>query len=192
MEEKRGNGLLWALVGCGGLLFVGLCLALGVGAYLFVKEGAPGPTDPTGYPIANPPQVPPQVPPQIPPQIPPQVPPGGRSFTLEADVRRITGTLAGRVSTSCRFEIEELVGADGPRCRTQIFCDSVHVYGGPRSGYFTCRVDVDRRSVSGSDQGTTSEDTDAAMSVDTDARTLQIRDDATGMNGEFSLEATIR
>lgn len=181
MEEQRGNGLLWALVGCGALLFVGLCVALGVGAYLVMRDGVPGPTDPVVQPAYPPPQVPPP---------PPDQP--GPSFVLEADVTQVTGTLAGRVNGTCRFEVETQTGADRLHCRTQVFCDSQLVYGGPTAGYFPCQADAVRRSVRGVDGDTTSSDRDGAMTIDTDARTLVVRDDATGALGEFTLTATIR
>jgi len=183
-QESRGNGLLWALVGCGALLFVGLCTAMGAGAYLYLSNRPAAP--PPGAPIA------PQYPPQTPPNVPPNLPPAGASFTLQADVTQVTGSLSGRVSGQCQFAIETVQSNAGLRCRTQILCDGTLVYGGPQSGFFDCRVDVSRRSVSGVDANTTSEDSDAAMTIDTDSHVLIVRDDASGPVGAFTLAATIR
>lgn len=197
MNDQRGSGLLWALVGCGGLLFVGLCVLLGFGAFYAMKDGrfASGPAAPTAPPTAPPAPVPPSGVPDKPPPVgapdPLAQPAGEPPFTLEARVTEATGSLAGRVRESCRFAIEQVQGASGPRCRTQVVCDSILVYGGPRAGFFDCRADAARRSVSGSDAQTTGQDGDAAMTVDTDARTLRIEDDAAGPSGAFTLTATI-
>lgn len=191
MNDQRGSGLLWALVGCGGLLFVGLCVTLGFGAYILVRDGRlaerpgaepiPVPTPGMPSPVAPVPGAPAPVAPT------PLDPP----FTLEARVSEVTGSLAGRVTSTCRFAIEQVSMQGDLRCRTQIVCDSILVYGGPQAGYFPCRSDASRRSVSGSDGQTTSQDRDAAMTVDTDARTLRVEDDASGPNGAFTLTATL-
>lgn len=191
MNDQRGSGLLWALVGCGGLLFVGLCVTLGVGAYLLVQKSGsergagqvPAPMRPAVTPAPSQP-APPQPLPSPPTQLDPP-------FTLEARVTEVTGSLKGRVSSTCRFAIEQVPTEGELRCRTQIVCDSILVYGGPQAGYFPCRSDAARHSVSGSDTQTTAQDRDAAMSVDTDARTLRVEDDASGPNGAFVLTASL-
>lgn len=183
MEEQRGNGLLWTLVGCGALLFVGLCVAMGVGAYLFVRDGAPGLND---RPAVGPQPQPTPVQPM--PQVP--SPQTGPSFVRVADVTQVTGTLSGRVNGTCQVVVEQSQG--NLNCRATITCDSILVYGGGSAGYFPGRIDVARQSVSGADTATTANDNDGAMTIDTDARTLEIRDDSTGSLGEFTLRATLR
>lgn len=205
MEEKRGNGLLWALVGCGGLLFVGLCVALGAGVYLAyprLQGGVAGPNAPS-TPVVAPGQPVQPVPPggpvgpganftdKPPPGAIPILPPPGfpaRPIELNATITSVTGSLSGRVSRACRMVVEPPNA--NQRCRTQITCDTVLVYGGPQAGYFACRFDVGRGAVSGVDDQMTQADGDSAMSVDTDARRLQVRDDAGGPLGEFAIEAS--
>jgi hypothetical protein len=187
MDEKRGNGLLWSLVGCGALLFVGLCAGLFAGGYFaYQRARTAGPGIPQSTPGTEPlPDKPPTG------QFAPPDPRQARQPPLEltATVTRVTGSLAGRVSRSCRFVVEatETPGS----CRTQITCDAILVYGGATAGYFPCRFDSAARTVSGADTQTTTDDGDGAMTVDTASRTLQIHDDASGTNGEFSIAAAL-
>ncbi len=191
MNDTKGNGLLWVLVGCGGLMFVGLCVTVGVGVYVLADRGEltllPSPDGPP--PAPQPAPVPPGPPPTSPPLPPPPTvqPP----FTLEATVTEVTGSLAGRVQSRCRLAIEEVSSIEGMRCRTQIVCDSILVYGGPQAGYFPCTLDAPRRSVSGSDTQTTGDDGDAAMTIDTASGSLRISDDASSRNGAFTLVARL-
>lgn len=198
MEENRGNGFLWALVGCGALLFLGLCVSAGFGVYVVMRRGAsmppmgqPATSEPSGGSTPVPPVLPPVAPDKPPPTavapVAPAVPQD--PITVDATITNVSGSLSGRVSRGCHFVVDP--PDDRGRCRTQITCDSVLVYGGPTAGYFPCRFDSASRSVNGSDTETTSDDGDAAMTVDTGSRTLQIRDDATGPSGEFSLSATL-
>ena len=183
-DQSRGNGFLWALVGCGALLFVGLCVALGIGAWMLAREGFP--QRPTS---TAPPQGPTPGTPGLGGGKPP--PTSGEPLVFTAAITEATGSISGRISRECRFTVEP-PRTDEPKCRTQIVCDSLLLYGGPSAGFFPCRFDPVARTVSGVDEDTTSADGDAAMTVDSTSRFLRIFDDSSGPNGEFTLVGTIR
>ncbi len=195
--QQKSNTVVWVVVGCAGLLVLGLCVAGGVAYWWFTRETLLGPDDiPVTFPQGPPPAVPdgsgsgagsgPMLPP------PPAMQPDVR--TVSATVTATTGAAPVAVGTTCQFVVERHPRPDPPGfwCRAQISCGGVLLYGGPSAGFFPCELyEQPRRDVVGRDDDTTAADTDAAMSLDTRQGTLSIRDDTSGPHGVYSLEARV-
>ena len=115
------------------------------------------------------------------------------ALRVRATVRRVQGRSPVRVGAPCDFEVLRVRRADGGSwCRALVACGERLLYGGPDAGYFDCELGgVARPFVRGADPWTTSEDGDAAMGLDTPEGTLQVRDDASGAFGRFSLRAHV-
>ena len=196
---------MWVLVGCAVLLVLGLCGATGLGMWMMVATTndtagpyapdpyAPDPYAPDPYapdPYAPNPQVPdPYGPAPLAPAEPPRV--------VTATVTSSTGSRPVPEGALCTFQVDKQPSADQPTgywCRTRVECGGRVLYGGgPTNGYFPCTVypEARGRDVVGADSATTSVDTDAAMSLDTQAGTLHVHDDAGGALGAYSVEARV-
>ena len=207
----QSNNLMYVLVGCAGLLVLGLCAATGYGVYIVVEGSrraavappvappvpAPAPAPPPGPPGVGPVPAPPGGGGPAPgPALPPPPDFGGPPRVVRATVRTVTGSRPAEPGASCSFAVERHARPEPPGywCRAQILCAGKLLYGGPQSGYFPCTLqEGTRRDVSGQDGQTTSQDTDASMQLDTrlgQAR-LVVEDDATGPHGEYRLEAEV-
>ena len=203
-SPQSDNQTVWVLVGCAGLLILGLCVLAGFGAWLFYgyrevsQLGDPAPTPGPALPPDPGPALPPDPGPALPPDPGPVLPPppamDQNPRTVTATVTATTGSAPVSVGTSCSFDVERHPRAEPPGfwCRAQIRCAGILVYGGSNAGYFPCELfDEPRRDVVGVDDSTTATDTDAAMSLDTREGTLTIRDDASGPYGAYSIEARV-
>ena len=107
---------------------------------------------------------------------------------LVARVTSVTGSLSGRVMTSCEVSVAPPEGGS-TMCHALVACDGLRLYGDDSHGFFQCSLAAGD-SVTGNDGGTTSADGDAAFTVDTSARVLRLRDDSSSPTGEYALEGT--
>jgi len=192
---------LYVAIGCAVFLLVGLCVASGAGVWYLTQRSeevvtAPVPVTPPKPPPPGQPTQPgrPIVPgpggPTMPP--PPSVPTAPR--IVRATVTAVDGSAPVSNGASCNFNVRRQARPDMPNgywCNTQIVCAGKLLYGGPNAGFFPCTVGDSPPSVVGSDTSTTSQDTDAAMDLNTPGGTLTIRDDGTGTHGQYSLTARI-
>lgn len=185
MNEEKGSGLLFVLLGCAGVCLLGLCATTGVAAYLvmrdrgslFADEGGASTGEPSGKPPSD--------------DVPagPPGPPLPR-LRVAAEVGSVTGNVVPRGSR-CLFDVEPPADPQS-MCRAQVVCGGQLVYGGQSAGYFQCTVTPGTpAAIAGGDDQTTSGDGDGAMAIDTAARRLTVRDDDRGPHGAFELEATI-
>ncbi|MBC7171655.1 MAG: hypothetical protein H5U40_04475 [Polyangiaceae bacterium] len=184
MNEGKGSGLLYVLLGCAGLCVVGLCAATGLGVYMVTRDSASagGAVDPM--------MKPPAAQGALPSRDTPPAGPSPRRLRVTAHVVSGRGSAVARGS-SCLFDVEPL--SDAPStCRAQIVCGGKLVYGGQSAGYFPCAISPGAPThVAGRDGQTSAEDGDAAMAIDTAAGTLSVRDDAAGPHGPFAFEARV-
>lgn len=200
-EGEKDNGALYVLLGCAGLLIVGLCAASGLGVWMVVQRSS---VPPVAYPSgpAMPPPVPPPVAPTVPPPgtpLPPgpALPPppdfGFSPAIIRATVESVEGTSPVAVGATCEFTVERHARPEPPGywCRTQIACGGRLLYGGPTAGYFPCELGDSPRTVVGRDIEATSVDTDAAMELDTTTGVLSVRDDVAGPYGSYAIRARI-
>ncbi|MCC6874029.1 MAG: hypothetical protein IT378_06950 [Sandaracinaceae bacterium] len=180
--KEKSSPWLWVGIGCGGLALLGLCLIPPI-AYLTMgsSEGgslvdrddtapAPGPAPDVAPPL-----------------------PGTDSRRVTVRVTRALNVPGARDGATCAFDVTRHDRSDGSFwCNAQIRCGDRLLYGGPTAGFFECTLyDQPQRHVVGHDVNTTSGDRDAAMSLDTLTGTLEVRDDATGVNGQFELQARV-
>jgi len=116
------------------------------------------------------------------------------------DLRRVRATVTESsgladvpVGASCQADVTRHDREDGTFwCNAQITCGARLVYGGADAGFFQCMLyEGARRDVVGSDAATSSEDRDAAMSLNSVGGTLEVWDDGTGSSGEFRLRARV-
>ena len=187
--------MLWVLVGCAALLIVGLCAASGLALFFVYARGEAIPY-PDGPPSAYPqpqPQLQPQTPQGPQPVLPPP-PVNYRPLTVSAVVTTSTSPRVP-VGSRCVFPVtrhDRVSEPNGYWCRAEIRCGTELLYGGGTAGYFGCNVvDTGAVSVVGGEAGTTSDDRDAAVQLNTAAGTLTIRDDASGRIGTYSLTARV-
>lgn len=202
LEPVDGGGpFTWVALGCGALMMVGLCLV--PPALIFMVTGETSEpvalTDPALDPDPAPPPSPTPFPTPFPtpgpaPQLP--APPSAgvlstRTVTVRID--SVEGIPALRVGSTCTFPVTQHSRADGTFwCNAQIRCGGELLYGGPDAGYFDCTLyEQPHHHVVGQDQGTTSADSDAAMRLDTLRAELEVRDDASGRLGAFTVRATV-
>ena len=185
MEPTAAQGdntaLIWVLIGCAGFLVLGLCGFSGLAVWLYLDRqeeftdpfpAPPPPADPTPFPTDAVQETP-------------------REIT--ATVTNVTGNAPVQVGTMCHFSVERRPSFDGYWCLTQINCGAARLYGdGVNNGFFNCTLhEQPRRDVVGADTEMTSNDTDAAMQLDTRQGKLQLSDDNAGMHGAYTLEARI-
>ena len=211
--SERGDGAVFAVaLGCGVALAVGTCVIGSVVVWLLVSApsssapiASPVPVQPQGdpqMPPPRPPPPPPPPPPVIPPVQPPVViptppplppPPDEAPRLVRATVTAATGNTGVEVGAECAFHVDRRFRDDGSFwCNAQIVCGGRLLFGGGEAGYFDCTLyDAPSRDVVGGDPGTTSENQDAALRIDTRAHTLEIWDDATGQSGEFRVSARV-
>jgi hypothetical protein len=203
-EGEKDNTALYVLLGCAGLLVLGLCAATGVGVWMVMEQASsappvaypmppgpvPGPTVPTPPPPVAPSPFPPTPGPALPP--PPSFAP---PMLVRATIDSIEGASPVAVGTACEFTVERQPSPEQPSgywCRTQIVCGGRLLYGGPSAGFFPCTLgEGTPRTVVGQDVETTSVDTDASMTIDTSTATLTIRDDSAGPFGAYGVRARI-
>lgn len=180
MPEK-GNKLLFALLGCAAVCLLGLCGATGVAVYLLMRDGGPLFTEGGEQTSREPGDARPPV-----GQPPPELP----RLRVAAEVTSVDGNVVPSGSR-CLFDLEPPADSQS-LCRAQVVCGGQLVYGGQRAGYFPCTVTSGKPlAIAGRDDQSTAEDGDAAMAIDTAARTLTVRDDERGFHGAFELEARI-
>ncbi len=207
MDEREltpagGDGAtLWALLGCGGLLLVGLCLVPPV-VIAFVWQSAeeavsdaPAPAwdpaiDPAPAPAIDPTPAPR---PGIGPANPPPPDPGAtsaRQVTFRVSESTLGAIPAG---STCAFPVTRHDRPDGTFwCRAEVRCAGQLLYGGGTAGYFDCTLyEQPQRHVVGQDTNTTSGDRDAAFRLDTLRAEIEIRDDARGALGAFVVRGTV-
>ncbi len=210
--KSEGAPWLWVALGCGGLGLIGLCLV--PPALLFLGASTEPPDPITVNPVtvepdrhATAPDAPldPVAPPGAPaapsapaPQGTPAPPPPPRgnltsTRTVAATVTEVTGLDRVRVGATCTFPVRQEPRRDGTFwCKAEIRCAGELLYGGGRAGYFDCTLyEQPQRHVVGEDRQTTSRDRDAAMRLDTLSEELEVRDDATGRLGPFTLRARV-
>ena len=195
-EEKRSN-LPWILAGCGVLLLLSCFLSTAAaGGFLYFKQKQEQEARAQAAQrefveqerLAQAPQ-----PGGDGPSLPGYV--GTPSVSVFATVTSVGGTPLGvRNGTPCIFQVEYPVrsGGSGDRwCHTIARCGGVTLYGGASNGFFPCTFSQSPATVRGTDAETTSGDQDGSFTIDTDARTLHIQDDATGEHGAFTVDAAI-
>lgn len=213
MEPRSDNTWLFLGVGLGcGMLMV-LLVCAGVGTYFLMRSGSAstgpgngaGPSYPPAYP---PPSYPPLPVPPIPPTVavPPSVAPPPPSSVatagdddrapraVHATIETVTGSPGVSVGQTCEFNVERRDREDGSGfwCNAQVVCGGHLLYGGPTAGFFPCTLFAGpSRGVVGQDPSTTSQDRDAAISIDSVQSHLEVWDDATGPSGEFRVGAHI-
>lgn len=206
-EGEKDNGALYVLLGCAGLLVLGLCVATGVGVWMVMEQAStvapmyptpPGPIPSPSVPsptvpsptLPNPTPFPPPTGPALPP--PPSFAP---PLLVRATIESVEGASPVAVGTTCEFTVEKQPSPDQPSgywCRTQIVCGGRLLYGGPTAGYFPCTLgEGSARTVVGQDPETTSVDTDGSMMIDTSTSMLTIGDDAAGVFGTYAVRARI-
>lgn len=202
-DEGAGPGL-WLLLGCGGLVLVGLCL-IPPGVIFFAwhaGEEAAGPVvtpvDPALEPAPDPALDPAPRPPPGPslgsgPSNPPPPDPGAtsaRSVTVNITESNVSGVAVG---STCTFPITRHDRPDGTFwCRAEVRCGGRLLYGGGSAGYFDCTLyEQPQRHVVGQDLSTSAADMDAAFRIDTLRSELEIRDDARGRLGAFLVRGTV-
>ena len=187
--EDSGGKVIWVLAGCVGLLTVALCV--GGGIALFMVTGEPGTAGPNSSPGPGP--MPGPAPGPMP--MPPPPGPAGLDLAPRAVVATVTsgtGRMPVRVGSECRFAVTADSSGGSVMCNAQVTCGAQLLYGGPSAGFFPCTVHGSpTRHVVGRDAQTTAGDRDAAMSLDTIAGTLSVRDDTTGNFGAYTVEARV-
>lgn len=194
MNGSKGSTMLWVLVGCAGILMLGMCGFTGAAAYFAAR--------PDAFPFAPgtevaPASAPPDKPlpggggPIGPPDLPGSEP--GAPIAVTAAVVRSSGSAPVADGTRCGFAVEQHDRDDGSTwCRTQIVCAGRVLYGGRNAGYFECTFEAGADPiVAGADPMTTRDDGDAAMEIDTRQGSLTIRDDAAGAFGVYTVEARV-
>ena len=191
MEKESGtgkSGLMWALVGCIGLLVAGLCVATGVGAF-FVMNSARV----THGPVTADQEIDPDYEGKPPVGGGVALPQEPKIRMIRATVTAVTGTKPVEDGAICAFTVEEHDWGQPPGywCRSQVVCGGKLLYGGSSSGYFPCRLTEGSPDVVGEDPDTTSEDTDASIELDTLDKRLSIHDDSSGPHGEYTLLAEV-
>jgi hypothetical protein len=203
MEPRDNRWLIAGFgAGCGFILLASMCSCCLL-MYLPGNESAPPPPAPIYDPgPVAPTTVPPVLPP--PPMSAPASPPlpSGTSEApddrapraVSATITTVTGTPGVSTGQTCEFNVERRDRDDGAGfwCNAQIVCAGHLLYGGPTAGFFPCALfSAPTRGVVGSDPNTTAQDGDAAMSIDSQASSLEIWDDAQGPNGEYRVVAHI-
>lgn len=202
--DEGDSKVLYVAIGCAVFLVVGLCVASGFGVWYLTQRKEEVVTAPVPAEPKPPPQLP-QQPPQPGRPIVPGPAPGGPTMPpppsvptapriVNATVTAVDGSTPVSVGMTCNFNVRRQPRPDMPNgywCNAQIVCGGKLLYGGPSSGYFPCTVGDSPPSVVGSDTSTTSSDTDAAIDLNTPGGTLTIRDDGTGVHGQYSLTARI-
>jgi hypothetical protein len=197
-SDKQKSPILWIALG-GGLLLLSCCCFSGVGYWFYAARQTTegpifGPVTGTGSgtgPVEAPGPTP------TPLVIPPAPRPFGTTRTILATVERVGGTVAVNPGDSCSFAVEVRDAQGVPQapngywCHTVVVCGMTTLYGGAQNGFFPCAVYDNPPSVQGEDGEMTSSDTDGSFQLDTQTRTLIIRDDATGSMGAFRVEARI-
>jgi len=195
--KSEGAPWLGISLGCGCLLLLALFL-VPPAIFLLADEVPPQPEEPE--PLATTPTPPPQPPPTqpaAPPGVPPNAPPpagaDANSRTVNVSVTEVTGLSTVQVGTTCSFPVSRVTRPDGTFwCNAQIRCGAELLYGGGQAGYFDCTLyEQPQRHVFGEDRNTTRSDRDAAMRLDTLREELEVRDDATGRLGAFTVRARV-
>ena len=123
----------------------------------------------------------------------PGPPTSTRTVTARIDTvqgARLSGLAAG---STCSFDVTQHSRTDGTFwCNAQIRCGGHLLYGGEDAGFFDCTLyEHPQRHVVGQDRNTTIRDSDAAMRVDTLRAELEVRDDASGRLGAFTVRGTV-
>jgi hypothetical protein len=190
---------LWIVVGVGCLVVIVLGLFGAGGAAVYMLRtgdelGVPVPPMPT--PVGRDPIAPTAPPAPAPPPtttVPFAIgaPPEPAVRLVRATVTASSGLADVTVGTPCTVEVRR--SDDSDQCHAQIDCGPRHLYGSESLGFFTCTLFVGgtRPDIQGADAMTTREDTDPAMSLDTVAGVLTLRDDETGTLGAFSVSANV-
>lgn len=169
-------------VGCGGFLLSVLCI---VPPVLWLAK--PETVEPSLEVLPAPSE------PSDPSLLPPRPPDVRRPHRVTARIEEVRGVPGLRRGATCSFDVTRHPRPDGTFwCNAQVTCGGQLVYGGTGAGYFECTLyDQPERHVVGEDPGTTSEDGDAAMRLDTLREELTVRDDARGRLGELTLRARV-
>lgn len=119
--------------------------------------------------------------------------PPAHALRIRARVTSVRGLAGLAVGGACEVALEHRPEAPRSACRAEVRCGERVLYGDSDvSGFFRCEVtEGNPPQVRGSDERTRAGDGDAALSLDTAARTLVVRDDDTGRWGAFHVEANI-
>lgn len=207
----KGSESLWigVGVGCSLLLLCALCILGAVGMW-FAQSAASAPLSESWTPELLPerrtqPPISPWPPtagpttgptpgPSTPPTVGPATPLGvADRRVVRATVTEVSGLADVPVGSTCTADVTRRDLEDGTFwCHADILCAGRALFGGLDSGFFHCVLyEGARRDVVGRDGDTTRDDRDAAMSLDTRAGTLELRDDATGAHGELRVLARV-
>lgn len=126
-------------------------------------------------------------------RVPTAPPPSNHaSRQITARVTTVTGSTPVRVGDVCEFPVEYRERRSGGYwCRVEVRCGGQRLYGGGTVGFVPCVLYDSPLGVAGLDGETTMTDTDGAFAIDTRDSLFMVRDDATGAQGEFYLEARI-
>jgi hypothetical protein len=170
--------MIWVGIGCGLLALFGLCLVPPL-VWLGMRNSDDDDDVEADGPIA----------------------PIAPAMADALETRRVTFTVtqADNVPNAtsgmrCAFDVTRHNKPDGSFwCNAQIACGTTHLlYGGPTAGFFDCTLyNPPELDIVGQDGYTTSEDSDAAMRLNTRAGELEIHDDQSGASGAFTLRGHV-
>lgn len=118
---------------------------------------------------------------------------GATRVHATATVQSYLGLGAGiGPGTTCDLPITVETTQDGTQlCHVVMTCAGQVLYGDASQGFFPCQFSTSPPRVVGQDVSTTMSDQDAAFSIDTDQRTLNVADDFLGRAGMYTLTATL-
>jgi len=202
MADKKMSPMIWIAAGCGLLSIFGCCIASGVAFYAYGAQseepmpfdmggGQPdfgGGTPNLGGGIAPGPAPSPLVIPMTPM-------PSIRTRSIVASVQSVAGTVPVTPGSLCYVIVEVKPEAQVPAgfwCKSTVTCNGTVLFGETETnGFFPCAAYDSPAAVLGEDAETTGSDGDASIQLDTNRRTLILRDDATGLRGAFRIEAQI-
>lgn len=111
---------------------------------------------------------------------------------ISARVTAVSGTPGVEVGDRCDFPVEHRPRRSGGYwCRVEVVCAGQRLYGGGTVGFVPCVMYDSPLGVVGLDGETSNTDTDGAFAIDTRDQLFLVQDDASGPQGEFTLEAHI-
>ncbi len=180
---------VYAAIGCGALLLLGLVVVPFGVALATLDDPTPETRPPVDRPV-DPALAPPPTPAPGPA---PGPAPAGDARRVEVVVTESQGLGRVPAGTACTMDVERHDRPDGSFvCRTDLTCDGVPLYGGADSGYFDCTLyQGSPRHVAGEDRQTSRQDADPAFRVDTIRGELELSDDATGRLGAFVVRGRV-
>jgi len=196
--------MIWIAAGCGLLSIFGCCLGSGVAFFAYraqeqeqeqrsiaMGRGQPdfgGGTPNLGGGVAPGPAPSPLVIPMTPM-------PSIATRSIVASVQSVAGSVPVTPGSFCYVIIEVKPQTRQPAgywCKSTVTCNGTVLYGETATnGFFPCAAYDSPAAVLGEDGETTTIDTDGSIQLDTNRRTLILRDDHAGTHGAFRIEAQV-